>query len=41
MLFGIIGLFVLCVGLDRLDKLERKAELKKAKEEGYEVYFGK
>ena len=41
MLFGIIALVVFCIGTDKLAQLEREAELQKAKEEGYEVYFSR
>ena len=41
MLFGVIGLVVFCIGLDKLNKLEREAELQKAEEDGYEVYFSR
>ena len=39
MLFGIIGGIIFCIGLTISEKLSRAEELKKAKEEGYEVYF--
>lgn len=39
MLFGAIGGIMFYIALTIIDKLNRKEELNKAKEEGYEVYF--
>lgn len=40
MLYAAVILTIACVGLEAIDKLEKKEELKKAEEGDYEVYFG-
>ena len=39
MLFGVIGGIIFYIALSINEKLIRKEEIRKAKEEGYEVYF--
>lgn len=39
MLFGIIGGIILYIGLSVNERIIRKEEIRKAQEEGYEVYF--
>jgi hypothetical protein len=40
MLFGVIGGIIFIVTLSITEKIDRKEEIRKANEEGYEVYFG-
>ena len=39
MLYAAILMTIIYAGLTTLDKLNKKEELKKAKEEGYEIFF--
>lgn len=39
MLYAAIIMTIAYMGLEAMDKLDKKEEMKKAEEEGYEVYF--
>lgn len=39
MLFGVIGGIIFCIALSINERINRKEEVRKAQEEGYEVYF--